>query len=289
MSLYTKILVFIFSSAVIFAQQSGHEPPAEFNLGVQLFQSGDYEGAIELWQKATDKDTALAAAWFNMAIAYDIMRRDSAAISCYHRAAQLRPYDPDPWIYLAQLHRRRQEPYPAAQAYQKAVALKPDDPELLNGLAIAYDQLEEYSPAINALNRALMLDSLYISAWVNKITVHNHMGQYDSAAYYGEKVADMFPDEAVTWAQLGLAYHNLGRNNDAMFALDSAIAIFNDLAMAHYYRSLVLLAIGNKAEAMEELQIAIELYEPYRDMAEEDSEFDSIRDTQEFRKLIESK
>jgi len=75
--------------SVVFAQETVKEPPAEFNRGIELLQNGDYDGAIAKWEQALQKDSTLAAAWFNMAIAYDMQGQDSAAISCYHRAADL--------------------------------------------------------------------------------------------------------------------------------------------------------------------------------------------------------
>ncbi len=260
--------------------------PEEFNRGVELFSQGDVAGAIELWRKALEKDSTLAAAWFNMAVAYDISGAESSAVICYRRAAALAPNDPDPWIYLAQLYRRRGDAERTIEAYENAIHRKPDDPELLNGLAIAYDQVGDYGAALWALGKAIALDSTYLSAWVNKVIVHNHMSQHDSAAYYGELVTAMFPDEPVSWAQLGLAYHYLERDNDALAALDSSIAIFDKLAMAHYYRALVLLSLGNAEEAIDEVEQAVQLFPDYRDIAAADSELAPLRQNPRFKHII---
>jgi len=269
-----------------YSQEQYSEPPAEFNKGVELFESGDQRGAIKMWQNAAAKDTNLAAAWFNMGIAYDMLRKDSAAVACYHRAAEMRPNDPDPWVYLAQLHRRKMQEYLAAVAYENAIRRRPDDPELLNGLAIVYDQLGEYAPALDAANRAVAMDSFFLSAWANKIIIHNHLNQFDSAAYYGEMVVAIFPDEPVTWAQIGLAYHYLGDDRKAIFAVDSSMAIFEGLAMAHYYRALILIGLGNTIEGIAEIAVAIELEPGYRETALQDKELVPIADLPEFKKII---
>lgn len=274
-----------FLALLLFGQEA-KEPPEEFNRGVELFQQGKYLEAIEQWRKATEKDENLAAAWFNMAVAYDITRQDSLAIECYHRAAKMRPNDPDPWIYLAQLHRRREEPYLAAQAYKNACQLQKDDPELLNGLAIALDMIGDFAGAIEALNKAISLDSIYLSPRVNKIIVHNHAAQYDSAVFHGERTVRLFPDEPISWAQLGYAYHKLGQDKIALSAVDSSLAIFDNLAMAHYYRGLILLSLGNKNEAIEEIGKAIQLHEEYRETALKDPELEPLMDMREFQEIL---
>jgi len=278
------LLLTIFIVTIAYSQDA--PPPAEFNMGVQLFQSGDYDGAIELWQKTLEKDSTLAAAWFNMAIVHDMTEKDSIAIACYHRAAELRPEDPDPWVYLAQLHRNRQEPYLASKAYENAIVRKPGDAELLNSLAVLYDQLEEYTPAMEAVNRALEIDSLFMSAWANKVIIHNHLEQFDSAVYYGEIVTGLFPDEPITWAQLGLAYHYLEKDFNAIAAVDSAIAIYNELSMAHYYRAMILVELGKPSEAIASLKRAIELHEIYREAAVDEQAFEPLKRLPEFIELI---
>ncbi len=272
-------------ASVLFCQNA-KEPPEEFNRGVEFFQQGKYSEAIEQWRKVIEIDENLAAAWFNMAVAYDITGQDSLAIECYHRAAELRPEDPDPWIYLAQLHRRREEPYLAAHAYKNACQRRNDDPELLNGLAIALDMIGDFAGAIEALNNAIGLDSLYLSAQVNKIIVHNHAAQYDSAIIFGEETVNRFPDEPISWAQLGYAYHKLGQDKIALSAVDSALAIFENLAMAHYYRGLILLSLGNKNEAIEEIEKAIKLHDEYRETAFEDAELKPLMDMPEFQEIL---
>ena len=117
--------------------------------------------------------------------------------------------------------------------------------------------------------------------------IHNHLAQYDSAAFFGEKVVARFSDEPVTWAQIGFAYHELGDDKKAMFAVDSALAIFDGLAMAHYFRAMILLTLGNSDEAIDEIANAIELFEPYRDEAATETEFKPLMKSNKFRKLIE--
>ena len=288
------LLAIILVVGVLFGQQNveknkSKKPPQEFTLGTNLFQGGDIKGAIELWKKALEKDSTLAPAWFNMATAYDMLHQDSIALECYKKAAIFDNDDADPWIYMAQIYRRQKDYQNTKICYENAIDRKDDDPELYNSLAIVYDQLGDYKSALTVLDKAIQLDTVYLSAMVNKLVVYNHAEKYDSVISFGYKVVSLFPDEPVSWVQLGVAYHYIGRNDSALWAVDSALAIYSDLASAHYYKGLILLAQKKDTEALNEIGRAIELVPDYRDIAAQDGELEPIKNTKQFRDLIKGK
>ncbi len=59
-------------------------------------------------------------------------------------------------------------------------------------------------------------------------------------------------------------------------------------ATAHYNAACVTALLGNVEEACRTLDTAIGLHPPYREMAETDLDFSSIRNTPEFKKRIKS-
>jgi tetratricopeptide (TPR) repeat protein len=56
-------------------------------------------------------------------------------------AIQLAPFDPESWIALAELEKRRGSPADSYVAYRRAAELAPDDLRAVSGLALAADSL----------------------------------------------------------------------------------------------------------------------------------------------------
>ena len=88
--------------------------------------------------------------------------------------------------------------------------------------------------------------------------------------------------------------------NDAIQSLKQAISLkpdeFKEKAKDYkafdsinspYYKACFYALIDNTEEALKELQNAVEKNQNYKQKAKNESAFDSIRDNEEFKKLIE--
>lgn len=262
------------------------QPPEEFNQGVEKFQSGDVEGAILLWKKALAKDSTFGAVWFNLGVAYEMTERESLAEQHYINALKYSPDDATAWNYLGRIYRGWELYDRAAECYEKYLALEPDDVSALNSLGILYDQLGRYNEALTTFDYALAIDKDFLDAAVNKVIVLGHMRRFDDVVKNAKIILSQYPNEPITWAHLGLAYHYLGKNVDAMSALDSSLSIYPDLAIARYYRALVHLSFGNNNEALYDIAKAVELDTDYRAIASQDSELVPLHNDLRFRELI---
>ena len=85
---FLKILP-LFGILVIFG--CVQDPPGypEYNVGVGLFQAGDYEGAAEHFQKATEENPSFAEAYMNLGTSLYRLERYTEAIAAYESADSL--------------------------------------------------------------------------------------------------------------------------------------------------------------------------------------------------------
>jgi tetratricopeptide (TPR) repeat protein len=87
----TKILKYLSIFLIFFVSGCVKDPPgfAEYNVGVGLFQAGDYEGAIAHFQKAVAENPSFAEAYMNLGTGLYRMEQYTEAMAAYEKADSL--------------------------------------------------------------------------------------------------------------------------------------------------------------------------------------------------------
>ena len=85
-----SVVVFFAAIAVAHAQDRG-KSQEQIEFGIKVAQSGLWNEALYRWQKATELDPTYAAAWNNLAIAYEHEGKFDEAKKAYEKALQLEP------------------------------------------------------------------------------------------------------------------------------------------------------------------------------------------------------
>ncbi|MCL4179800.1 MAG: tetratricopeptide repeat protein [Verrucomicrobia bacterium] len=78
-------------------------------------------------------------------------------------------------------------------------------------------------------------------------------GQYEQAAQRLERAVQLIPDNTQAWNHLGLAYHRVGRLEDATRAYEQALALDRELASARFNLGCLDLERGDITGAIREL------------------------------------
>jgi Flp pilus assembly protein TadD len=63
----------------------------QVNEGVALYEKGDYLGALSKFEKATESDPALAAAWSDKGCALGRLGKRDAALEAFNKALEIAP------------------------------------------------------------------------------------------------------------------------------------------------------------------------------------------------------
>jgi tetratricopeptide (TPR) repeat protein len=94
------------------------------------------------------------------------------------------------------------------------------------------------------------------------------------------------PDDASAHFNLGKAYYELGKHQEAIESFKQAIRIDPDDALAHYNLACCYSLLGNVSKALKSLGKAIDLgFDNIKHM-ESDSDLDGLRDEAGYKKLI---
>ena len=79
------------SASVAFARDARSDAKQQVEFGIKVAQSNLWNEALYRWQKAVELDPGYAAAWNNLAIAYEHEGKFDEAKKAYEKALQLEP------------------------------------------------------------------------------------------------------------------------------------------------------------------------------------------------------
>lgn len=159
------------------------------NEGTRVFEYGDTDLAIELFNRAVELNPDLAEAYFKLGIAYSLVEaRDAAlvedqiettptpekgkekqtrsrsekafenAVKAYKKLLEANPEDDAAYFNLGRAYNKLNEDEDAAKALKEAVKLKPDDTEYQTELGAILVKLAQYAEAVSPLKKAVDLD-----------------------------------------------------------------------------------------------------------------------------------
>lgn len=145
-------------------------------------------------------------------------------------------------------------------ALQEAVALAPDVPLYHNALGAVYLDLKRQPEALDELKRAVDLDGTYGAALHNLGVAYAEGGKWEEAVRtYKKALALPAYGNIDTYNNLGWAYYNLNRLQEAEEVLRLALKLDPKMVAASYHLGLVLVREGRRDEAKVEFRRAREL------------------------------
>ena len=152
-----------------------------------------------------------------------------AAVKEFQRSIALSPnssYTQDSYDYMVQSLLNLNRTNDAIKAYKQAIKLEPTNDSYHVNLGNIYFSVNRYEDAAAEYNQAVRLDPTSSLNWYSLGQAYNQTGNYTGAEQAFKKIQAQAPLDAAFG--LGQTYHLMGRNDDAIFELKSAIAINQD-------------------------------------------------------------
>jgi tetratricopeptide (TPR) repeat protein len=257
------------------------------NRGIALGHLGQYEAEIDSYDKALQINPDHSDAWYNRGIALNRLGQYEAEIASYDKALQIKPDCPNAWcnrgVALGQLGQAEAE----IASYDKALQISLDCPKAWYNRGNALSRLGQSEEAIASYSKALQIKLDYHEAWYNQGITLGNLGQYEEAIASYNKALQIKPDYHEALTNLGTMLVKLGQSKEAIISYDKALA-FKSNDPNTFYNKACCYALQVKLEpALKNLKQALELSpDRYREMVKTDSDFDSIRDNEQFQALI---
>ena len=272
--------------------EDNQTPERQYDLLIKLgkLQSAgqDYKQAIASYDKALEIKPDYHEAWNSRGIALRNLGRYEEAIASYDKALAIKPDKHEAWGNRGNALRKLGRYSEAIASFTEALKVKPDYHNACNWHGYMLDKLGQYEESIISYEKTLKIKPDDDYAWFGRGQALKNLGRNEDAIASYDKAISIKPDFHEAWNNRGNALQNLGRNNDAIASYDQALSIKPDYQSAWYNKACYYALQGNIEQALENLQHAINLSpDEYREMAQTDSHFDSIRDDERFQALIQ--
>lgn len=211
------------------------DPEALLLLAQQRVRARDLGEARELLLRLLRQKNARPQARRLLAGIYEEQRAYPAALELYQQLVAGEKPEPGDWVGLGKTLVQQGRLAEAEAPLREAERLRPEDIDTLNTLATYYGRQGNSGQALVYLDRLLAKDSSVALAWSSKGYALLQLGRFDESVVALETAVRLQPDLANGWINLGqslLAKRQLGR---AIAALEKAIQLAPGAADARLF------------------------------------------------------
>jgi len=157
-------------------------------------------------------------------------------------------------------------------------------------LYIAFDQAEMGNPekSLNAFDMLIELQPDSLSNWIGRAQVLLMLKRYNEALKSAEKaISKELKAEPVTLFLKSYSLAKLGKYEEALTAINKAIALSPKSSEGIYNRACIYSLKGDKTNALSDLKKAIEMNPSLKERSRRDEDFKSLYNDVDFKKLTE--
>jgi tetratricopeptide (TPR) repeat protein len=176
------------------ASYPGTLPNSWNNLGILAGRKGNYDLAIENFQRALLIDPKHSIALQNLGSAYRQKKDWPQAQSALERALTLDPDDPEANYNLGMVYAQQNDTERAYAYLQKAIVRRPSYPEALNNLGILYLRTDRTREAIQSFEQSIRVAPGYDQAYLNLARVYSIEGDREKAKSVLHELLEQSPD-----------------------------------------------------------------------------------------------
>ncbi|MGQ0606332.1 MAG: tetratricopeptide repeat protein [Candidatus Nitrosotenuis sp.] len=132
----------------------------------------------------------------------------------------------------------------------------------------------------------LILEPFHVMALIKKGNIMGKFAKYFDAIVCYDKVLSMEPQNTLALINKGLALHYLQKYDEAISCYNTILAVKPDNVITLYNKASSLVRKSEIKQGLEILQKAIDFDFSCKYKARTDIDFESIRKTNEFKKLV---
>ncbi len=235
-------------------------------LGLVYNATGQYEQAIEQFQRALKLDPNNDDVYRGLAFGYEHVKRFDEAEATYRRAIAMRPQYASGYNWLGRFLHERGRYAEAIEVFRQSTELAPDSFRGYYNLGGAYTSAGKYDDAVAPLQKSISIRPT-LGAFANLGTVYFYLGKYPQAAEAYEKAVQLDPQDSTGVGNLAEAYYWIpGQQKKAQATYQSAIALA-EKSLKVNPRDLALVSeigiyhamLGQAAEANQWTQRALQM------------------------------
>lgn len=207
--------------------------------------SGEYQQALNSYNKAIEIKSDYSEAWSNKAMTLYKLKHFNEAIDHYSKVIELKSDNAETWYNRGLIYQELKKYELAIHDYNKAIELIPNYHQAWCNKGNILFALRDYSCALEYYNKALQIKPNYPEALSNKGNALHWLNRFDDALNCYDKAIQIKPDYVEAWSNKGNTLHELGRYDEAIKHYDKAISINPNYAQAYSNKSHTKLLTGD--------------------------------------------
>ncbi len=198
------------------------------NKGLEFYNSGEYNKAIECLNKAIELNPALDMAFCNLGATYNLLGNYEKAAEYLNEAVKLNSQNDFAWNNLGLLYKQQGKYNQAVEYYNTALELNPKNSVAWYNLALTYNSLGNYHQAVDCYEEAVKLNPNDSVIWNNFGFAYRKLNQYDKAIECYKKSVELNPKYDNAWSNLGAAYFYSENYQKALECFNKALELNPD-------------------------------------------------------------
>jgi tetratricopeptide (TPR) repeat protein len=225
-----------------------------YSQGLALLSVDDYARAVGFFEKATETDANYAEAWYQAGYCYGFLGRHSDALKASKQAAKLRPEWAAAYVNIGASSYALGQYKEAVDAYKQAQRLDDDNGDIQYALGLSFGKLNRTDEEILSYRRALTLKPDHANAIEKLGLALFKQRRFAESVIYLEQLKAYKPD-ARTYNYLGESYIEMGKPEESVAALTTALGYDPDLDKARYNLGRAYVKLGNRDMAQVQYEI----------------------------------
>jgi len=246
----------------------------------------NYPAALADFTKAIELKPEDGNYYHDRAHTYESQKNISAAIADFTQAIALDPTTRKYYSCRGKCYFEIDD-YPAALAdHTKAIELEPNNATHYNNRGITYFHLEDYPTALADYTKAIELEPNNATLYNNRGVTYFRLKDYPTALADYTKAIELEPNNATLYNDRGVTYFRLKDYPTALADYTKAIELDPKYSKPVFNTARVYALQGNLDQTIHWLHRAIKMSSKYVEQAQTETDFDSIRNTPEFKSLL---
>ncbi len=165
-----------------------------FKEGVAAMGAEDYAAAVAAFEKVLEIDPEQAVALYNLGVAHENLGQMDEAVTFYKKAVELQTSSVEPYLALATIHTANQQWPEALAMLREADKLQPDDVATLFDIGAVAMNAGDVPAAERAFQRVIELDDSHALGHYQLGMAYVNQGKSEEAVAHLEKYLELEPD-----------------------------------------------------------------------------------------------
>ncbi len=227
------------------------------NRGVVLAALGRREEALGSYDQAIGLDPADAITHNNRAVLLQELRRWEEALASYTQATDCSPGMFNAWFNRGAVLKELGQHAAAEQSYDRAIAINPAFAPAHFNRGVLLQQRAQLTAALQAYEQAIALDPALYQAFFKRGSVFQELKDYTKALQSYDRAIALRQAYPEAWLNRGVVLQELKEPHDALASYEQAVALSPGYAEAWLNRGMLQKELGQLDAAIESFDQAI--------------------------------